>query len=366
MRACAVVVAVLISGCTLQTGGPAAPGAGAATDRFAPPEPERPRWWLLRVANVAAPTRDWDGPAPEARGGGWFCTVVGATVGVGVAVAGGGLPGLGAAASAGGGAKSVCDSLSGKPSRQVQRPPQAPDLYVGLKVAGRVYYRTPVAVDSYSADFGSTFVVPDAVIPEDGLELVLVDADQGGDEAIGVVRVSRADLAAMQGAPLRGLEGANVPLLELGVEAAADDDTPAQVLLDATRGQLVAGAVPAGAVIELRAEGRYRISPAADGEIGPIGKSGSAGHKGNWRVPPLEGALHGAAFAAVGDGDLERVFVVGKCARYTGAFGGLVVLGINDAGNLADNSGRVTFTVTVRPPSPEEWLEPDRLRGCLR
>jgi hypothetical protein len=257
--------------------------------------------------------------------------------------------------------KSVCESIGDAGGRggQPHRRAEAPDIAIGIKVGDRVVHRSPTLWDSYAGDFGHAMLVPVAAVPEQGIKLVVLDDDPPGYQEIGSFRLSRDRLAQMRNAGLQRLSdfGPNVGSLEIDVTDFVAP-RPASGRLDVASVRAVAPvAVPAGAVVIVRAKGSYSVR---EGEtITPLG-SGAPGTN----LAPLAKARHGAAYVAVGDGNESKFVPIPDCRVLVSAPPGYLVYGVNDAGRRDDNRGRLDLTIETQQPTPREWASGFRVEGC--
>ena len=347
---------------------PPAPHAAAPAPALTP-SPE-PSGWVIKVHNVRVATLrpgstdHWDGAVAEpaaARSG--LCGVIGAGIG---GVAGGWVSGAALAVSGASLGKTVGDSLcpERKASTQRERDPQAPDLVVAITVGdqdGKRLLRTPIARDSYDESFDYAFVVPTAVIPPRGLQVWVQDQDGESDyETIGAVYLTREQLQAAASTPLVVLADAGVQRLELSVAAAPE--LPKQIFpIDLTKGlQLIdTPAVIAGEVLEIRAEGSYKLART----WATIGPSGGKARDFSIREEPFASTAQGAAVATIGLGTRIEKLVVSGCVRLTSRFSGQLVIGVNDT-KPADNTGELKFTIERRLPTPAEWLHAGTTEVC--
>jgi hypothetical protein len=374
---CAPLVFVVVAayGCARTRGHdspsarPTGSGSSVAPTASPPPVPE-PLAWVIKVHNVkvstlrTGSTDHWDGAVPDApasRSG--LCGVIGAGVGgvAGALVSGSALAVGGAALG-----KSVADSLCPERRSVVQRErdPQAPDLVVALTVGDqdvKRLLRTQTARDSYEESFDYAFVVPTAVVPPRGLHVRVQDQDGESDyETIGALYLTREQLVAAAGSPLLVLSDGALTRLELSVVAATE--TPRQVYaVDVSKGlQLVdATAVLAGEVLEIRAEGSYKLAP----KWATIGPAGGKAKDYSIREEPFASAVQGAAVATIGLGARLDKLLVPTCVRVTARFSGQLVLGVNDT-KPADNTGDLKFTVVRRIATAAEWLDAGTAKPC--
>lgn len=337
-----------------------------AAEVSAPPEPAA---WVIKVHNVRVSTLrtrssdHWDGAVPEptaSKSG--LCGVIGAGVGgmAGAFVSGATLAVGGASLG-----KSLAEGLCPeRRSAQRERDPQAPDLVIAVTVGDQDVKRLPrtaTARDSYEESFDYAFVVPTAVIAPRGLQLWVQDQDGESDyETIGAIYLTRGQLLAAAHAPLVSLSEGAVERLELSVTPAPE--TSQQVFaVDVSKGLRVVDTTPvmAGELLEIRAEGSYKLAPRA----AAIGPAGDKGKDGSIREEPFASAAQGAALATIGLGTRIDKLLVASCVRVTASFSGHLVLGINDT-KPADNSGVVKFTVVRRAPTATEWLHAGTAQAC--
>ncbi len=307
--------------------------AGCAHDR---PRNETLR---LRIENVQSQMGDIDPSEPPPQGS-LFCALLGTAVSL-------------ATDGIGGAVTSVCDSMSSN-GRRSDRRAEAPDITIGLKIGNHVVYRSPTNYNTISASSGHSFAIPLRALKPEGLFVIVEDEDEGGKsyEQLGSFRITKRELVGLRGRGLLRLakEGPNTADLEVVVEKFVGA-TASRRLLASEGHARVDVEVPGGAVVEVRASGRYYVD--SRGAMDPVGHVNGDGE--NYAVPPLATALHGAAFVAIGDGKDAKYFLVPSCVLIVGAPAGFVVVGINDNGNRTDNSGFVDFSVTVRSPAAEEW-----------
>jgi len=346
------------------------PTVNAPPPAAAPTPAPEPAAWIIKVHNVrvatlrTGSTDHWDGAIPDAAASkSGLCGVIGAAIG-GAAGAWAGGPTVAVSGAALG--KNMGDAVcpERRATQQRERDPQAPDLVVGLTVGDqdlKRLLRTATARDSYDESFDYAFVVPTAVVPPRGLQVWVQDQDGETDyETIGAVYLTREKLVEASHSPMLVLSDGAVTRLELSV-AAAPEPSRQTFAIDVTKGLVVIDEAPivAGEVVELRAEGSYKLAPkwTANGPAGGKGKDGSI------REEPFASAPQGAAIATIGLGSRIDKLLVPSCVRITTRFSGQLVLGVNDI-KPADNSGDLKFTVVRRVPTAAEWLHGGASQSC--
>jgi hypothetical protein len=324
------------------------------------------QWYELQVDSVVAePQRPgqagtWDNPKQQDSKTG-TCTVL---VGAVTAAASGG---VGAALGAIKFAGSACSLLASlkKKDNLGDRDPRAPDLLLRVAADGAATYWSGVAWDSYRHDFGAKFYVPASGIPETGIRLSVLDqdgAEHGKGETIATFRLSREELerVALASPPIKVLSQDGLKELELIVRRASLPSWTEARTINASAGLAeFSREIPAGATIEIKASGRYKLGGSA-GYSGPGGIPGYA----SYNLKLFKGTRHGAAVAIVSDQLMgAQAEVVGTCLRFVAARSGRLFLGVNDS-EPGNNAGEIAFDVVITPPSFETWRHPGALMPC--
>jgi hypothetical protein len=251
----------------------------------------------------------------------------------------------------------LCRSATPAPK---ERDPSLPDLKVRLSAGGAAAYVTDVAANVDRASFRlQPFLVPIDAIPPEGLLLEVVDDDgAAGDEIIGGVHLSKADLVDAVDKPtlVRAdtLAKFGIVVTRYGARAR---QTIAMAAKDGTADVPAESALPsslAGEVIRVRAAGAYRVGSYFDRELDPAGYPDHVAMGWNFDYEPLKSAPHACGFFLVGD---ERRFatLVTPSGTAVSPVGGPLLVGINDK-DISNNSGDVSFVVDRRAPTVTEWL----------
>ena len=313
------------------------PGRNATTESY-----------VLRVDTVqVSPTRPGGSPwdeSPESDNG--ACGLLSALASAAYT------PVAGAAASF------LCRASSGQQSDREQNP-TLPDLTIEI-VAGNVEaYRSDVIANTIHHRFGTSFLVPIAAIPSDGLQLSVLDDDGGGQsELIGRVRLSTTQLNSTAESPTHLLlladQVAGLEQLEIVVTRYQPDLQPKFVSFDAREGTRVAAPdVLAGEHITLKASGRYTIGQFNSDRIDPKGYPSGGPQGYNFQYEPFQSAPHGCGLALVGN-RTRQGFVVAPCVQFVTPMAGPLIVGINDV-EPANNSGQLIFEVRRSAPTVDEW-----------
>lgn len=331
---------------------PKAAGVAASAAPAAPPPPAMPKRIVLRVERVRIEptTTEWDGPVHEKSSDDEVCAVIATLAGTVNPLLGAGV-GLG------------CAEMPAERQRQVD--PREPDLQLELRV-GTVVYRSHVAPDQHSYHFSYSFVIPDEVIPPDGVVLAVLDRDEGeaARQEIGSARVTRDELIGFAHSPgVRAVPAQGLDLLEIGVTAHDGRLRKETVSLDVSEGgtTLEGIAVNAGDVVRIQANGAWQIGTRGNEVLGPEGLVDGRLRENNLGL--FEKYSHGAAVALVGRQGAHLALAATPCVRFISPYAGLVWVGINDS-KRGDNAGTADFTVFTRGSKPDEWRSPGALLAC--
>jgi hypothetical protein len=245
-------------------------------------------------------------------------------------------------------------------SKHTEKDPSDPDLAVRL-AAGDAAYETYTALNSAGHVFGSQFVVPLGAIPPEGLTLTVIDRDADSYDLIGQVRLTRQQLSGVAASPTPVLSLTSGAIQRLDIVVATLDGRPEElsVPMNAKVGTVPARFRPvrAGEVVEIFADGHYRIGTVNDDLIDPRGLPADRLREYNFENEPFRSAPHGSALALIGRGDAKQGLVVAPCGHTIAKVSGPLAVGVNDT-DPANNRGDLSFSVRVRPPTPEEWLRP--------
>lgn len=257
------------------------------------------------------------------------------------------------------GANFLCRMDTRSPQRE--QDPSAPDLAVLVSAGTSATYTTYTARDTFYHVFRSEFVVPIGAIPPEGLSLTVIDQDRPRVEVIGNVRVSRQQLVgtALSAQPwlvLRDAAG-GLQRLDLVVSPYTQGIEGVQTTMAARAGTISAPfrSIRAGEIVEFAAAGSYRVGGYYDAWLDPRGYPGGGPRQYNFETEPFRSAPHGSALALLGSGDAKQGFVVAPCTTVVSKAGGPVLLGVND-NEPSNNEGQLQFSVRVRPPTANEWM----------
>jgi hypothetical protein len=324
-------------------------GCGA---RVAEPRPPQlPATLVLRIdtVDVELPSdrAGWDGAAPDGDPGAG-CEVVVAGLSIWEPV-------LSPAAA-------LCGLATGQ---QLERRPEAPDLFVRLGAGADVAYSSWVHRDTFSQSLQYEFVVPVSAVPADGLRLEVLDDDGGGpnelNQLVGGMRLSREALTRAYQSPSRmvTLSGGSVRSLQV-VVSPYTDEPPVRRSRSASDGPVVVGRrVIAGEVVTVRAAGDFVVGSWYDRRIEPSGYPGGGGR--SYNLQSFREEPHACAIAMIGSGSTVEGVAVRAERTFVAGHAGSMRVGLNDR-DLSNNEGQVVFDVARRAPTVEEW----RARGGMR
>jgi hypothetical protein len=315
-----------------------------------PPKPTLSPWIELRVSRIriSPPVTPWDGPREE-TGIKDKCK--------GIAV----LAGL-LSAGAGAGVGLTCGFID-DPQRQTD--PTLPDLQLVLDVQG-VRYMSYIAFDQVEHNFDYSFVLPAAVVPDNGLVLSVVDADDGPVrfQSIGSVRITKDELAEAEiGGGMMSLRPSGLDVMEVEAHPYDGGFKKKVLTLDAASGGANVQGFPisAGDVVRIEAAGAWRVGGYYKETLGPAGYPGGGPMEYNFGI--FRNVPHGAAVAVVGGGGQIQLGPVAPCLKFVAEHAGIVWVGINDR-DYGNNQGTVDFTVMKRGPSATQWTKPGVVIPC--
>lgn len=323
-------------------------GCGGAGPKSAPaarvPDAFVLRIDVVRIGKQSDSGRDWDGPEPE-RDAGAGCRVLVA----GVMMLEPMLSPLSALCGLGGG-------------EQRERRAEAPDLRLRLAVGSDVAYETWVVPDTSSQSLQYEFVVPSAAIPPDGLRLEVWDDDRNREsELIGDKRLSLQDLtdAYRSATKLLPVAGGAIQQLDIVVSAYQPiattkisrraNDVPVRI----------AQPVRAGEVLSVRASGRFTVGSWFDRSLDPAGYPGGSAR--SYNLESFERKPHACAIALIAKGTNVEGEAVGTASTFVARHAGALSVGLNDR-DPSNNQGQVTFEISRRAPTAEDWLRGGRAR----
>jgi hypothetical protein len=304
---------------------------------------------VLRVDAVEVQSRldsasSWDGPEPQDEPG-TGCRVL--------------VAGLTLVEPAASPLAAVCGWAKGD---QRERRAEAPDLVVRLGAGADVSYSTWVAPDAVSQSLQYEFVVPLAAIPADGLRVEVLDDDRAqGLELVGGMRLSRQELtkAYRSASKLLVLSDGAVRRLEIVVSSYCPvedielgrraSDVPAAVRPDAR----------AGEVVRVRASGKFKVGSWFDETLDPAGYPG--GDARSYNLSSFEKQPHACAIALIAKGRNVEGEAIGLDRTFVATHAGTLSVGLNDK-DLSNNEGQVSYRITRRAPSADEWLQGGRRR----
>lgn len=311
--------------------------------------PVLPAALVLRIDAVEVGSRvgsgsSWDGPEAEEEAG----------VGCRVLVAG--LTLVEPAASP---LAAVCGWAKGE---QKERRAEAPDLLVRLGVGADVAYTTWVEPDTTSQSLQYEVVLPIAAIPADGLRVEVLDDDrEQGVELIGGMRISRQELtnAYRSGSKLLVLSDGAVRRLEVVVSGYGAVEA-VELRRRASDGPAkLRPAARAGEVVSVRASGKFKVGSWFDETLTPAGYPG--GDARSYNLRSFEKQPHACAIALISTGRNIEGEVIGLERTFVAKHAGALSVGLNDK-DLSNNEGQVSYRVTRRAPTADEWLRAGRSR----
>jgi hypothetical protein len=236
-----------------------------------------------------------------------------------------------------------------------------PDLRLTLGAGAATKYTTFVSTDSSSQSLQYEFAVPVDAIPADGLRLEVLDEDEEGPELIGSLRLTSAQLAKAYRAPskLLILSAGSIQRLELVVSAYAE--RPAYVTQHPAKAPpfRLERFVKAGELVSVHASGRFKVGSYYDDTVDAAGYPG--GEARSYNLGPFKRAPHACAIALIGAGPTVDGFAIGKAREFIAPHAGPLRLGLNDE-DLDNNEGTVTFEVSLRAPTAQDWLKAGRIK----
>jgi hypothetical protein len=299
----------------------------------------------LSVAPKPESGEHWDRGVEEGDAGG--CGLIGALSGF---VA----PGTGPIAAG------VCEFVS-RSGEGSDLKPEDPDLFVGFSAGGHTY-RSPVIPNRHSHDRPFELFVPGALLRGD-LRVAVYDLD-------GVYPADATLIAdaMVSGSALRDgveLKEPRLELLRLEARSAAGVEEEIHLKTSAADGLVPVDGleIPAGVLVEVRAQGRYQIGSWNGDTLGPDGYPGGGPQGYNLPGETFERAKHGAAVALLQRDSAAQAVVVGECVRFVAESGGRLLVGVNDNAHR-NNTGHLAFDVRVIAPSAEVWSGASAGEGC--
>jgi hypothetical protein len=331
-----------------------ASSCGGAPAKSAAPEPVPSL--VIRVDSVAVQQRPngpaWDPPPVQAEAGDPGCDLFASLIDAMGTSSFGPMAKVASAA-----VPLLCRSATPPPQ---ERDPSLPDLKVRLSASSAAAYVTDVAPNVDRASFRlQPFLVPIDAIPNDKLLIEVVDDDgAAGDEIIGSVHLSKAELLDAVDKPALVRSDA-LAKFEIVVNryVGRAQQTIAMAAKDGTSAVPPDSALPpslAGEVIRVRASGAYRVGGYFNKDLDPTGYPDHEAMGWNFEYEPLKSAPHACAFFLVGD---ERRFatLVTPHGAAVSPVGGPLIVGVNDK-DISNNSGELSFVVDRRAPTVTEWL----------
>jgi hypothetical protein len=300
---------------------------------------------VMRVDTVqVAATRNgsadpWDGPAEEvdpAAG----CHVVAA--------------GLQYVEPMSGGFVSALCGLAQRPHEE--QTPSSPDLRVRLSAGAKTTYESFTTPDTSGTRLAYEFVVPTDAIPPEGLRLDVVDMDgAGASELIGGARLTEDELAAAYASPSKLMTLSNDGVTQLEVVLSSySPQAPISEEHRANEGPFPVGrAVKAGELVTVRASGSFRVGSWFDHKVDPAGYPG--GEARSYNLGPFKTEPHACAIALIGQRPTLDGVAVGASKDFVAQHAGPLRIGLNDS-EPENNSGYVHYEVSLRAPTPEQWL----------
>lgn len=170
----------------------------------------------------------------------------------------------------------LCRSSSSGQVLDSEQNASLPDLAIEIVAGDMAPYRSAVVANTIYHRFSEGFLVPVAAIPDDGLQLSVVDDDGGGrSETIGTVRLTASQLANASASSTHLLvlhdQAGGLDQLEL-VVSSYQTQRPSTVSMAANEGtHVVTEDLLAGEFITLSAAGNYTIGGYFNDTIDPRG-----------------------------------------------------------------------------------------------
>jgi hypothetical protein len=112
--------------------------------------------------------------------------------------------------------------------------------------------------------------------------------------------------------------------------------------------------VKAGELVSVRASGRFKVGSYYDDTLDPAGYPG--GEAKSYNLGPFKRDPHACAIALIGIGPTIDGIAIGKAKDFIAPRAGPLRLGLNDK-DLDNNEGTVSFEVSLRAPTAQEWLK---------
>jgi hypothetical protein len=260
-----------------------------------------------------------------------------------------------------------------QPDSDVTLPDPRVSITYNETVANR-HVQSPRAIDTLQPTWGYAFFARTDNLRDSGLDLEVVDDDDGRQERIALVNVARSllqQVATSGVSQTLQLSDAALEQLRVRVEpVAVHVPTAVQHFALPLRQGLIAThvVVPRGAVVTVRVSGAGKVGSGGFLGLGcPTDVTPAGLAEGKCRdhnlsgMPELQSSAHGSAIALIGTApDIHAISLANgdaatTCVTFAAPAYGELVFATNDR-DSTDNEGEFTFDLEVAPP-PEPPTE---------